>query len=156
MKKLFFSLVIAAVAAVGMMSCGGGVTKLEGETVETEYFSIIVPQTWEQNKYNTDKNFRIEKKLEDGSWCTMTLYPYPDRTSEPAEANSGNVNAGYTDKGDMKFGNLTYNVAIKEAEKPTSNLYTKLTEKGLLLVSLYNGSIDDPEVKAIIENISLK
>jgi hypothetical protein len=47
-------------------------------------------------------------------------------------------------------------VAIKEAEKPTSNLYTKLTEKGLLLVSLYNGSIDDPEVKAIIENISLK
>ena len=78
------------------------------------------------------------------------------RNSEPAEANSGNVNAGYTDKGDIKFGNTTYNVAIKEAEKPTNNLYTKLTEKGLMLISIYNGSIDDPEVRAIIENITLK
>ena len=80
----------------------------------------------------------------------------PDRNSEPAEANSGNVKAGYTDKGDIKFGNNTFNVAVKEAEKPTNNLYTKLTEKGLLLISIYNGSLDDPEVKAIIENVTLK
>ena len=66
------------------------------------------------------------------------------------------MNAGYTDKGDIKFGNVMYNVAVKEAEKPTSNLYTKLTEKGLLLISLWNGSIEDPEVKAIIENVTLK
>ena len=146
MKKLI-NFAFAAIAVFTLASCGGGVTKLEGETVETKYYSIIVPQTWEQNNNNKDENFRI---------CTMTIYAYPDRNSEPAEANSGNVNAGYTDKGDIKFGNTTYNVAIKEAEKPTNNLYTKLTEKGLMLISIYNGSIDDPEVKAIIENITLK
>ena len=156
MKKTILTIAFAALAAVFIMSCGGGITKIEGETVDTKYFSLIVPQSWEQNKYNKDENFRIEKKLEDGSWCTITIYSYPDRTSEPAQANSGNVNAGYTDKGDIKFGNLTYNVAIKEGEKPVSNLYTKLTEKGLLLISLFNGSIGDPEVKAIIENITLK
>ena len=155
MKKLI-NFAFAAIAVFTLASCGGGVTKLEGETVETKYYSIIVPQTWEQNNNNKDENFRIMKKQEDGSWCTMTIYAYPDRNSEPAEANSGNVNAGYTDKGDIKFGNTTYNVAIKEAEKPTNNLYTKLTEKGLMLISIYNGSIDDPEVKAIIENITLK
>ena len=155
MKK-FINFALAAVAVFVLASCGGGITKLEGETAETKYYSIIVPQGWEQNSNNKDENFRIMKKLEDGSWCTMTIYAYPDRTSEPSEANSGNVNAGYTDNGDIKFGNYTYNVAVKEADKPTNNLYTKLTEKGLMLISLYNGSIDDPEIKAIIENITLK
>ena len=156
MKKFFLSFAIATVVVLALASCNGGITKLEGENVDTKYFSLIVPQTWEQNKNNKDDIFRIEKKLEDGSWCTMTFYSYPNRDSEPAKANSGNVNAGYTDKGDMKIGNTTFNVAIKEGEKPTSNLYTKLTEKGLLLISLFNGSIDDPEIKAIIENVALK
>lgn len=153
-KSVIFAMV--AMVVIALTSCGGSVTKLEGEPAETQYYSMIIPQAWEQNANNKDENFRIQKKLEDGSWCTMTIYAYPDRQSEPAEANSGNVNAGYVDKGDIKFGNTTYNVAVKEAEKPTSNLYTKLTEKGLLLISLWNGSIEDPEVKAIIENITLK
>ena len=155
MKKALVFAVVATVV-IALASCGGGITKLEGEQAETQYYSMIVPQGWEQNANNSDTNFRIQKKLEDGSWCTMTIYAYPDRNSEPAEANSGNVKAGYTDKGDIKFGNVMYNVAVKEAEKPTSNLYTKLTEKGLLLISLWNGSIEDPEVKAIIENVTLK
>lgn len=154
MKK-FINFAMAAFAVIVMASCGGGVTKLDGETVDTKYYSLVVPQTWEQDSHNSDTNFRIMKKLEDGKWATMTIYAYPDRNSEPAEANSGNVNAGYTDKGDIKFGNTTYNVAVKEAT-PTSNLYTKLTEKGLMLISVYAISIDDPEVKAIIENITLK
>ncbi len=137
------------------MSCGSGITKLEGEPAETKYFSLIVPQTWELAKHNTDENFRIEKKLEDGTWATMTFYAYPDRTSEPAEANSGNVRASYIDKGDITFGKTTYNVACKESG-PTTNLYTKLTEKGLLLISVYGILTDDAEVKAIIENVTLK
>ena len=147
---------MVAMVVVALASCGGGITKLEGQQAETKYYSMVIPEGWEEYSSNTDENFRIQKKLEDGSWCTMTLYAYPDRTSEPAEANSGNVNAGYTDKGDIKFGNNTFNVAVKEGEKPTNNLYTKLTEKGLLLVSIWNGSLDDPQIKAIIENITLK
>ena len=153
-KSVIFAMV--AMVVVALASCGGGVTKLEGEPAETKYYSLIVPQPWEQNVSNTDDNFRLQKKLEDGSWCTMTIYAYPNRDSEPAQANSGNVNAGYVDKGDIKFGNTTYNVAVKEAERPTTTLYTKLTEKGLMLISLWNGSIEDPDVKAIIENITLK
>jgi len=156
MKKTIISFVVAAFAAIMFNACGNGITKLEGEKLETKYYSMIMPASWEQNSNNKDENFRIQKKLDDGSWCTMTIYAYPDRNSEPAEANSGNVKAGYTDKGDIKFGNNTFNVAVKEAEKPTNNLYTKLTEKGLLLISIYNGSLDDPEVKAIIENVTLK
>ena len=156
MKKIIFSFVVAAFAAIMFTACGNGITKLEGETLETKYYTMVMPASWEQNSNNKDENFRIQKKLEDGSWSTMTIYAYPDRTGEPNEANSGNVNAGYTDKGDIKFGNNTFNVAVKEAEKPTNNLYTKLTEKGLMLISIYNGSIDDPEIKAIIENITLK
>ena len=156
MKKIIFSFVGAAFAAIMVTACGNGITKLEGETLETKYYTMVMPASWEQNSNNKDENFRIQKKLEDGSWCTMTIYAYPDRTGEPNEANSGNVKAGYADKGDIKFGNNTFNVAVKEAEKPTNNLYTKLTEKGLMLVSIYNGSIDDPEIKAIIENITLK
>ena len=155
MKKIIFSFVVAAFAAIMFTACGNGVTKLDGEKAETKYYTIIVPQGWEQYANNKDDNFRIMKKAEEG-YCTLTIYAYPDRDSEPAKANSGNVNAGYTDKGDIKFGNTTYNVAVKEVEKPTSNLYTKLTEKGLMLISLYNGSIDDPEIKAIIENVTLK
>ena len=154
--KTLINFAMAAIAVIVLASCGNGVTKLEGETVETKYYSMIIPQTWEQNSGNKDENFRLMKKLEDGSWCTMTIYAYPDRDSEPAQANFGNVNAGYTDKGDIKFGNTVYNVAVKEVEKPTNTLYTKLTEKGLMLISLYNGSIEDPEIKAIIENITLK
>ena len=153
-KSLVFAMV--AMVVIALASCDGGITKLEGEQADTKYYSVIIPEGWEQYSSNSDENFRIQKKLEDGSWCTMTLYAYPDRTSEPAEANSGNVNAGYTDKGDIKFGNNTFNVAVKEAEKPSNNLYTKLTEKGLLLISLWNGSLDDPQIKAIIENITLK
>ena len=152
--KAIFNFAMAALAVIVMASCGNGITKIEGETVETQYYSLVVPTTWEQNSNNSDTNFRIMKKLDEG-WATMTIYAYPDRTSEPAEANSGNVNAGYTDKGDIKYGNNTFNVAVKE-EKKTSTLYTKLTEKGLMLISVYNISIDDPEVKAIIENITLK
>ena len=155
MKKVIFNLAMAALAVIVMASCGNGVTKLEGETVDNKYYTMVVPQTWEQYNHNTEDNFRIQKKTDDGKWATITIYAYPDRDSEPAKANSGNVNAGYTDKGDIKFGNTTYNVAVKEAT-PTSNLYTKLTEKGLMLISVYAISIDDPEVKAIIENITLK
>lgn len=138
-----------------LTACGSGITKLEGEPAETKYYSLIVPQAWELAKHNTDEIFRIEKKLDNGTWATMTFYAYPDRSSEPADANSGNVRAGYTDKGDMTFGKTVYNVACKESA-PTTNLYTKLTEKGLLLISVYGILTDDPEVKAIIENVTLK
>ena len=65
------------------------------------------------------------------------------------------MRASYIDKGDITFGKTTYNVACKESG-PTTNLYTKLTEKGLLLISVYGILTDDAEVKAIIENVTLK
>lgn len=165
-KTIIFAVLAMFVVALG--ACKGGkdgkngkdgestVTKIDGDKVDTKYYSLVIPKTWEQNANNDDKNFRISKKNTDNTTGTMTIYAYPDRDSEPAKANSGNVNAGATDKGDVTFGKTVYNVAVKEGDRPTTTLYTKLKEKGLLLISVWNLSIDDPEVKAVIENITLK
>ena len=79
MKRVLYIFAIAALA-VTMTSCGSKatgetaetaeseeITALEGETVDTRFYTIIIPQGWQVKDMKTkDYNLYLKKMKEDG------------------------------------------------------------------------------------------
>ncbi len=177
MKKVVFSLAILAATAV-MASCGNKaasgesaenseseqITALEGETVDTRFYTIIIPQGWKVKDMSTkDYNLYLKPLKEDGTEgsgyirISANEFRTSDKFHEPNErleeflsANKERVN-----KGEMKFGRNTFFVGENPSFK-TFEMYTKLADNGLMNISVATLGIDDAMVKAIIDNIVIK
>lgn len=179
MKKVLFSFAIAAVAAV-MVSCGNKaanaegeateseqseqVATLEGEMVDTRFYTIIIPEGWKVKDMNTkDYNLYLKKMKEDGSEdrgyirITANEFRTSDKFHEPKEKLDDflSMNTNRVNKGEMKFGRNTYFVG-ENPDFKTFELFTKLAGDGLMNITVSSLGLDDETVKAIIDNIVIK
>lgn len=176
MKRVLYIFAIAALA-VTMTSCGSKatgetaetaeseeITALEGETVDTRFYTIIIPQGWQVKDMKTkDYNLYLKKMKEDGTEdrgyirITANEFRTSDKFHEPKEklADFLSMNSNRVDKGEMKFGRNTYFVG-ENPDFKTFELYTKLAGDGLMNISVATVGLDDETVKAIIDNIVIK
>ncbi|MBR1545671.1 MAG: hypothetical protein IJ633_02580 [Prevotella sp.] len=179
MKKALFSFAIAVVATA-LVACGNKtaqnadgtdsataeeqISTLKGETVDTRFYTIIIPENWKVKDLKTkDINLFLKRLKEDGSedrgYMTLHVNEYKkyEKLHEPNEKKDDWVSrsGSRVDKGEMKFGKATYFVG-QDTNLNAYELFTKLGADGVLQISVRDFGIDDETVKAIIENINIK
>lgn len=159
MKKVLFSIAIAAVALM-VASCGE--KKLEGEAVDTQYYSLIVPNGWKYNGTNPSKSLMLMKLKEDGKTTEkghigFNVSPFNKNAKyhEPNEMRDEAVRRGEVDKGDLKFGDVTYYTSYSE-EYNRYRLRTKLANDAILQVEVKDMDFEDPMIKDILSNVTIK
>ena len=159
MKKVLFSLAIAAVVLM-VTSCGKKV--LEGEPLDTKYFSLIVPNGWKVNGTNPNKLFMLSKLKEDGKTIEkghigFKVSPFMKNAKfhEPNEMRDEAVRRGEVDKGELQYGGVTYYASYSE-EYNRYKLRTKLADDAVLEVEVKDLDFEDPMIKDILDNVTIK
>ena len=161
MKKVLFSLAIV-VATLLVASCGKKV--LEGETINTRYYTVIVPNGYKlSGAINLDKSLMIVKLNEDGKTVekgnmafNVTPFTKTSSTSDPKEMRDHRVkNYGAIDKGEQKHGENTYFVA-QDDENGKLKFYTKLGNDAVLTVDVFGWDFEDPIIGDILDNVVVK
>lgn len=159
MKKTLFGFAIVTIALL-VASCGK--KKLEGETLNTRYYSLIVPNGYKVNGSDPDKSFTIVKLKEDGKgqeegnmWFNFHPYRENETYHEPAEMKNNAVERGEVDKGEQKYGDNTYYVSLDE-EYGKLKFRTKLADNAVLEIYVTGWNFEDPIIKDILDNIVIK
>ena len=160
MKKVFLFACVALMAAM-VVSCGEKKV-LEGEVVNTRMFSLIVPNGYKWTGSNPDKGLMILKLSEDGKssekgHLSFNVHPYRKtaKLHEPNELKDAAVQKGCIDKGEQQYAGHTYYVWVDE-EHGKLEMYTKLAEDALLEVSVKDWNFEDPIIKEILDNVTIK
>ena len=158
MKKVFLFACVALMAAM-VVSCGK--KKLEGETIDTKYFSLIMPQGWTKGgSTNPAMGCMIMKDGEVGKQVTMgfhaTEYNKNMKMHDPAEMMQWNVEKkGAVDKGEQEFNGHKYYAYYEEnLEKLT--LLTQLADSAVLRIEIKRADLENEEVKTILDNVTIK
>ena len=159
MKKTLFGFAIAAVALL-VASCGK--KELEGEALNTRYYSLVVPNGYKVNGSDPDKSFSIVKLKEDGKgqeegsmWFNFHAYSKTDKYHEPSEMKDMAVERGDIDKGEQQYGGNTYYVSLDE-EYGKLKFRTKLADNAVLEIHVKGWNLEDPIIKEILDNIVIK
>lgn len=160
MKKLLFSIAIVA-AGLLVASCGKKV--LEGETLNTRFYTLIVPTGWKYTGTNIDKGLQLKKLNEDGrttekGLINFNVVPYSKiaKLHEPAEMRDYAVEKrGEVNKGDLQYGGVTYYASYSE-EFDRYRLRTKLAEDAVLEVEIKDMDFENPMIKEILDNVVIK
>ena len=161
MKKVFLFTCVALIAAM-VVSCGEKKKVLEGEAVNTRMFSLIVPNGYKWTGSNPDKGLMILKLKEDGKsseqgHMSFNVHPYRQNAKlhEPNELKDAAVQRGCVDKGEQQYAGHTYYVVLDE-KSGKLQMYTKLAEDAILEVSVKDWNFEDPIIKDILDNVTIK
>jgi hypothetical protein len=159
MKKVLFFACVALMAAM-VVSCK---KKLEGEALNTRYYSLVIPEGYKlSGSSNPDKSFMIVKLKEDGKtsepgsmWFNVHAYSSNDKYHEPEEMKNNAVERGEIDKGEQQYGGKTYYVSLDE-QYGKLKLRTKLADGAVLEVHVKEWNFEDPIIKEILDNVVIK
>ena len=157
MKKVLAFACVAMMAAM-VVSCGK--KKLEGEQVETKYFTVTVPQGWEQGGASQpDLGCMIHLegtgKQPSISFIAEELTPnMKAKTAAEMQASRIELNS-YADKGEMTFNEHKYYGYYDEQHEKLT-LLADLADNAVLRVVITNTDLENEAVKAILDNVAIK
>ena len=157
MKKI---LLFACVAMVATMVVSCGKKKLEGEQIETKYFTVTMPQGWEQGGASQpDLSCMIHTegtgKQPSIAFTAEELNPNMKAQSAAEKKDARISMNGYVDKGEMTFNDHKYYGYYDEKyEKIT--LLTDLADNAVLRVVITNTDLENEAVKEILDNVVIK
>jgi hypothetical protein len=144
--------------AAMVVSCGK--KKLEGEQLETKYFTVTMPQGWEQygaSRPDLECMIHLEGTGKQPTISFMTEEYNPNmkaKTAAEMQASRIELN-GYVDKGEMTFNEHTYYGYYDEQyEKLT--LLADLADSAVLRVIITNTDLENEAVKEILDNVEIK
>lgn len=162
MKKVF-SFACAALIAAMVISCGEKKKVLEGEPLDTRYYSLVIPTGYKlSGSSNPDKSFMIVKLAEDGKttekgnmWFNVVIPNKTFKYTEPSEMKDNAVKNGDIDKGEQQYGGHTYYVS-QDDKYGKLKLRTKLADGAILEVHVKDWNFEDPIIKDILDNVVIK
>lgn len=159
MKKYLF-LTFAVILAALVTSCK---KQLEGEVVDTKYYTLIVPEGWKQlGSTNKDMNVMITNDIKVGEEGHKTIAflttekRLTSTTSDPAEMLKYALKyKNAEDKGCKTFnGNKYYSYYQEEYKKLT--MLVQLADSAYMRVEVKGADIDDEELGVILDNVTIK
>lgn len=178
MKKLFQFAIVALVAA-GMVACtksenkakGSGSASAEtsvsaqdavGTVAENDYYKIDnIPAGWEKGNVDSEKTIVINLKpgtdLGDFESVSFTLFEDFAEPQQYIDEILNNNGTDCTQAEDMKIGEQTYKQLVWNDNADNSITFATKSPKGVIDVTLSKKlDLDNPDVKAIIESLTIK
>lgn len=158
MKKVFLFACVAMMAAM-VVSCGK--KKLEGETIETKYFSVIMPEGWKKGgSSKPEMGCMISKgddfKTQIAMHFNTQEYNPNMKIHDPAEMKQWNVERrGAVDKGEMEFNGHKY-YAFYEEKYEKLTLLSQLADQAVLRIEIKRADLENEEIKTILDNVTIK
>lgn len=157
MKK---ALLFASVALMAAMVVSCGKKKLEGEAIETKYYTVTMPQGWEKGgatKPDLDCMIHMEGTGKQPSLFFMTEeFNQNMKAHTAAEKKDAAVTMNQAvDKGEMTFnGRKYYGYYQEKYEKLT--LLSDLADNAVLRINITHTDLENEAVKEILDNVVIK
>ena len=157
MKK---ALLFASVALMAAMVVSCGKKKLEGEAIETKYYTVTMPQGWEKGgatKPDLDCMIHMEGTGKQPSLFFMTEeFNQNMKAHTAAEKKDAAVTMNEAvDKGEMTFnGRKYYGYYQEKYEKLT--LLSDLADNAVLRINITHTDLENEAVKEILDNVVIK
>ena len=171
-KKVLFSFAIAAVA-VAFASCGNksagndAEATVEGQVVEMEAFSVVIPEGWEVNPNEETQYLYVKVPKEDGTGVKgqLQMHANPKESATAAEVLARDIKGSATwdtpweAKDDIKTGDITWSAMLMPAHGSYDdcwNIKTDLPTKGVFFVNCPNINPNDDAIKAVLATVKFK
>lgn len=175
MKKVKFSLAVVTIAAM-MVSCSGNKTNSSedtdsviievdepvssGQTIEARDFTLVMPQGWTIEDM-ASSFLKIRKDVPGKLPKMLWFLPYPKYLYSAEQKRNNRLSMNIEKAKDpVTLSGKTWYVLYKEPEgddKGCYYYYVDLPNSGYMQVQAMNGySVDDQEVKAILQSIKFK
>jgi hypothetical protein len=162
MKKAILGM-MAALAAVVMVSCSKSAGSGDGQRIEQTQFSVVLPDGWSQGVTGEGnyENLNLTKE-KNGQTAKLSFHAYDNRSDSPTVLMQKmcRTKHGWVYQANQKIGDNTWNVAYApNTDTKFSSRYqvfTALKQRGVLVVQVENVDLSDEEVQAILESVVMK
>lgn len=162
MKKTILGLV-AALAAVVMVSCSKGAGSGDGQRIEQTKFSVVLPDGWSQGVTGEGnyENLNLTKE-KNGQTAKLSFHAYGNTSDSPAVLMQKMCRTmhGWVYQAKKELGDNTWNIAYApNTDTKFASRYqafAALKQMGVLVVQVENIDINDEEAQAILKSVVMK
>ena len=162
MKKTIFSIVIAALVAVVMTSCGKKNEIPAGIKINQEVYSVMVPETWSYDVTGSGKYQYVNlTKAMPGASGKISFHAYANTSDTPDALMQKmcRTRNGWQYQEKKELGDNTWSVAYAPNTHtkfaPRYSLFSAL-KRGVLYVQLEDIDINNEEAQQILSSVEMK